>query len=345
MSAEHRQIRPYKNLTPLTDLFHGIELHVDKESTREEGETLTVSYGNYLDAPIDLKFSIPQNPDSEEETWELADFKKFIDEFEKRLKQTELSPEQISFTIIATSNYLKILDQKMMTIQEIKDSPNSISLAERGLKGRWSVFQTPRHGCRVTFAAILNESIKNPKPLTPHRKGTWLARADFQLKSEIDETFKLLVEPLTEKERERLNLNKSISQYIEIKEGTIDPEIENTYAPIMYLDEELYDLTLNFAKTDRSKVFQRKLALDYITSITYNASKELTESNKTYEEIDGSLVASIISGINKNMRSEEKEAFLGLIQKEPEKFIATVEENLLSGMQKEWKELLLGEET
>lgn len=345
MSAENRQIRPYKNLTPLTDLFRGIELHVEKENTREEGETLTVSYGNYLDAPIHLKFSTLQNPGSEEETWELTDFKKFIDEFEKQLKQTELNPEQISFTIVATSNYLKILNYKIMTIPEIKDSHNSISLAQRGLKERWEVFQAPRHGCRITFAAILNENIKNPKPLTPHRKGTWLARADFQLKSEIDETLKLLVEPLNEIERERLKLNKSVSQYIEIKEGTIDPEIENTHAPIMYLDEDLYDLALNFAKTDRSKVFQRKLVLDYITSITYNASKELTESNKTYEEINGSLVASIISGIDKNMSSEEKEMFLGLIQKEPEKFIATVEENILSGMQKEWKELLLGEET
>ena len=266
------------------------------------------------------------------------------EEFKKRLKQTGLDPEQISFTIIATSNYLKILNQKIMTIQEVKDSNGSISLAKRGLKERWEVFQTPRHGCRITFAAILNKTIKKPEPLTPHRKGTWLARADFQLKSEIDETFKLLVEPLTEEERKRLNLHKSISQYIEIKEGTIDPEIENTHAPIMYLDEDLYDLALNFAKTDRSKVFQRKLVLDYITSITYNASKELTESNKTYEEINGSLVASIISGIDKNMSSEEKEMFLGLIQKEPEKFIATVEENILSGLQKEWKDLLLGEE-
>ena len=66
------------------------------------------SYGNYLEAPIELKVSTRKNDDPEIESWELINFKKFGDEFEKRLKQTGLTLKEISFLVIATSNYLKI---------------------------------------------------------------------------------------------------------------------------------------------------------------------------------------------------------------------------------------------
>lgn len=128
-----------------------------------------------------------------------------------------------------------------------------------------------RAGFTLTVAVVLLNDL-SPKPLRPNMAGTWLARREFKVSPEVDET-SFSPEPLTDEIREHLGLPKGVLRFVEV-DGVLDEE-NLSDAVRVYVDEEVLNL-LQANQTDSAAIqLQIELAVQATETVAVAIAKDL----------------------------------------------------------------------
>ena len=310
-SKESRIIRPYNGLSPFEDLFSGTQLFVGRFGSADSG-SLNVPASDYKNGGIFLRL----NKEGDDN---------FSDEFLKHLVKTGLAKKDIEFLIFATTPFLKIT--KILwrgNIDELSSIGQDIQLTKAG---RADPFRSPKAGCEVTFAAVLQKTLPK-KPLTPHRSGTWLAKAHFSITTD-DGEIGFTPRPLTAEDRGKLGLHPGVLRYVEVSDVLSSETTEQDV--ILWADEELLNSALAQQNSHGARAFLHQLSLTAISAIVTSAQQELNSRNGQrieWDEIQGSLLARIITGGDPKMSQTSKQNYLEMVDQDPNKFIALIEDRI-----------------
>lgn len=132
-----------------------------------------------------------------------------------------------------------------------------------------------RAGFSLTLAVVLMHDL-TPEPLRPHMAGTWLARRDFRVSLEEEETA-FSPEPLTPELLDFYKLPAGTLRYVHV-EGVLDGD-DLSEAVFVYVDSEVLNLLLD-SPTDASVVqMQIELAIQVTEAVAQAISRELREGS------------------------------------------------------------------
>lgn len=128
-----------------------------------------------------------------------------------------------------------------------------------------------RAGFTLTVAIVLLNDLA-PEPLRPHMAGTWLARRDFKLSPEVEDT-SFSPEELTDAIREHHGLPKGVLRFVEV-EGVLNDEPLSD-AVRVYVDPEVLHLLLANPMESSAIQLQIELAIQATENVAVAISREL----------------------------------------------------------------------
>ncbi|MUN63418.1 hypothetical protein GMA12_09740 [Kocuria sediminis] len=131
-----------------------------------------------------------------------------------------------------------------------------------------------RAGFMLTVAVVLLHGLVR-KPLQPYMAGTWLARRDFRVSVEQNET-SFSPEELTQAIREHHGLPEGSLRYVHV-EGVLD-EAELSDAVRVYVDTEVLNLLLANPTDTSALQMQIELAIHATEVVASAILRELSES-------------------------------------------------------------------
>ena len=150
-----------------------------------------------------------------------AEMMHFRDLLRRGVHQSGIPASQLGLIVVASSRYLHIADiVYRLPLAQCDELPRLHSLKEC----RPRALQASTHGAEVSaYIALLQN--RDQAPLQPWRKGTWLARTTFRLTIGQTEASIFRPEPLTDTDREEMNLGKETVRYFYLGESRSLPSI------------------------------------------------------------------------------------------------------------------------
>ena len=323
MSTERPLIRPFKNLDDLEKIVSGINLKVvspSKVETMESGDTCRCDFSELRN----LGISILWNADAKDIT--------------KAIAKIGLNAEMVKAIAIIDSAFLR--NRKVVELGLVADLLPTHDLASVGAH-RDDVLMDRRHGFDVYVQFVLVSELA-PKPLTPYRKGTELARAVFSVKP-LPDGDGLSPRPLDEEERRRLKLPSTTEVFVEVDSPLLDIDSFEGNLNI-WMNEELYDLCV----TQKSKYSERYLenaAINALIQIVYLVSVELKDLDAAEIEANPPMVIKVLRDHFKTLGAKtliDESGFVSVLKSSPEKIAAVL--SGFGGNVKNWKSVLDGED-
>ncbi|MCY3540061.1 MAG: hypothetical protein OXH10_09450 [bacterium] len=250
-----------------------------------------------------------------------------MSEFRKSVVQgcedSGISLENVNLVVTASSSFLKktetIFEQSLSNINQI---PAEVVLSDP----RPAVLHTGYHPIEINVYLLLNEKLP-PRPLRPWRKGTWLARAKFRLSSKSSFT-PYRLQRLTDDERDRLNLPKGATRYVEF-DGYNPLSNQDEVTPIFWVDAELLDILDANSALKASEVIQIQLIQDFIWSVLSSPDIQQNNdlSNTVWSDIQGSLFGRIIHlAAGQDRTPERRNQLIRMAHSDLPRFMAHVED-------------------
>ena len=323
MSTERPLIRPFKNLDDLEKIVSGINLKVvspSKVETMESGDTCRCDFSELRN----LGISILMNAD--------------VKDITKAIAKIGLNAEMVKAIAIIDSSFLR--NRKVVELGLVAELSPTYDLASVGAQ-RDEVLMDRRHGFDVYVQFILVNELA-PKPLTPYRKGTELARAVFSVKP-LPDGDGLSPRPLDEVERRRLKLPSTTEVFVEVDSPLLDMDSFEGNLNI-WMNEELYDLCV----TQKSKYSERYLenaAINALIQIIFLVSVELKDLDAAEIEANPPMVIKVLRDHFKTLNAKtliEESGFVSVLKSSPEKIAAVL--SGFGGNVKNWKSVLDGED-
>lgn len=282
MSSETRTIRPYRGVDHFQAVLDRAVLHVG-ERPIEGGSRVSLTVDEYLNYPISLRLADDEH-DRHENEGRIAD----------GLGDLALSSSDVELVVLTSAPRLKMVDVVFANrLDEIEHVPGSIAFRRerpRALRG-------PIGGCDVRVYFCLARQFP-PRVLQPWRKGTWLGKQEFQLRTEIGGVGFMPVR-LTDELREEHGLETNVTKY-----ARVDPEVSvfQTDVPSdavsVFIDEGLLDRLAVVAHSPMGKQLQRQLFLDAAWAIATATLAEATADpallHADVDEFRGSLVHGLV---------------------------------------------------
>ena len=323
MNTERPLIRPFKNLDDLEKIVSGINLKVvapSKVEALESGDVYRCDFSELRNLGISILFN--------------TDAKNMA----KAIAKIGLSAELVKAVAVIDSSFLR--NRKVIDLGLIADLPATYDLASIGSQ-RDEVLMDRRHGFDLYVQFVLANEIA-PKPLTPYRKGTELARAVFSVKP-LPDGDGLSPQPLDEENRRRLKLPSTTEVYVEVDPPLLDMETFEGNLTI-WMNEELYDLCI----TQKSKYTERYLenaAINALIQIVYMVSVELKDLDAAEIELKPPMLIRVLRDHFKTLNARsliDQSGFVSVLKSKPESIAA-----VLSGFGRNvenWKSVLDSED-
>ena len=312
ISTQHT-LRPFADLEVLADAFDGLSLRVGDERC-SVGTVLWVSSEEFCSAPVRLELA----PDD-------AEMDTFVGSTLSALEVAGYEAEQVELVVVASSSYLKIvevLDRKLCS--DLGDAQRVLSLTS---VERPRALRSPRSGARVDVYLCLATDIER-RPLRAWRKGTWLARAHFDLKSDLSgSNFRLRA--LRDEDRLRLDLPKGVASFVEITEESVVHPSTDESAVTIWLDPQLLARLSTKPGSPAARMFQTLLFLDVVEQVLGSARHSETFWTAAVDDFDGSLFGQILSALTRgkvgqtlDRQRDGRSLLLDLARHEPDRFLA-----------------------
>jgi hypothetical protein len=313
-SSEQRTIRPYNGVDQVQSVLDSVRLRWGPDEVVGGGYT-SVSESGYLNDSVLLLLG---SNDETAEDW--------LTDLTHAIPETGLQPEDVDLMLVASSSYLKI--SEILISQPICDLTAETPKLNLTRGTRPHSFQTPFHGCRISVFLILNNTQAKVR-FRPHRKGTWLAKTMFEVKTDVGEIgFNPI--PLTPELRRapEINLPEGTMRYV-VPSDPLDPAVGDEDVSV-YIDIDLLTASTTNPNSPAARALQHQIFLDAIAAITCEASRDLNQNSDTsLVDIEGSLIDRIIERAgtvgDEKPSDETKQTYLNLIRDEPSRFIALVE--------------------
>ena len=332
MGNEFRTLRPYKGVDQVQAVFDDAVLHVGEHDRIVADGNLIAEANLYLTAPIKLSM-LGWDHDSDEAIHSTRDV---IRRLETGLEASGLSREEfniVMYTVAASTPYLKILDTiRAVNHTGFKALIGSITVAESGKDSRPRPLLAPSGGCTIELVAYLatdRDLDRVERPMEVTGKGTWLARATFDIVTDLAE-IGFTPTPLTPELKDHLELPRGTLRYITV-EDTLQP---NSSAGDMtvYVDNEALNAIGSNSGGSGARAFMVQLALDVVTAIVTEASRQLAaEPDTDLGTIQGSLCHRLIRQASRTsagrVNESQEAAMFMAIREDPLRVISEFEGN------------------
>lgn len=312
MSSERRTVRPYRGVRRVQAALEEVKLRLG-DRTLEDGSRISVPVTTYIADRLEIVFT----PDDDA-------FSLWRKELTEAVEGTGVAPEDAAVILLTSSTRLKTAEvawQKTLPQLEACARHEVVATAN----DRPETLNAPFGGCHAQLLVVLNRDLE-PRPLRPHRRATWLARTNYKIVTDLGEIgFTPL--PLTDEERERLELGPNALRFVEV-DSAIDPERAEDSLSV-YVDEEVLAQLAANVTTPGAKSFQMQLFLDAMSTIIYTASAELKEDNAhSFSDAEESLLGRLLSKMSEREGDVDRdlaEKYWGDVREHPARVAAHVE--------------------
>lgn len=269
MTSETRVLRPFVGTDGLEGLLSHLRLRVGTSEMEPDTNRLVEPH-ELLTAPVEL--TAPEISDE------------FASHLERAVTSCQVDPDDCEFLVIGRASRLKkaeILYRSGLTEVTL---PRRLD-REGGDGGRRrESLQAPFSGCTITVYVVLARNRPDAPPLQARMRGTWLARADFRLATDLGPSG-ITVHPLTDEIRERHALPSGCLRFVDVEDvlATHDGSID------VYLDEKL----LGEVDVDKSRPaalsLQYQIYLDVVTHVVLAATVQFAGPEGREAEPDSLL--------------------------------------------------------
>lgn len=309
MSSETRTLRPFSGLAPFEDALSRPLLHFG-EDICTPGSSIAVAIDRHT---FQLRRVVIEWAPEEA-----------FDDFQKDLLQGAdnlgIPRSDLVLLVFAKTGYLKQVDLlKTVPLSDLESLERYIDLSSPRPKS----LMAPQSGFVVEALVVLGRTLE-PAPLKPWRKGTWLARSTFGVDTSLGKNLYRPL-PLTEQVRDELGLPAKTVRYVYLGDhDPLGPFAGQPEQPILYIDEDVLAEIQTSVSSPVSKAMQYDMALDFLTAVLYESSRNPDLREMAVADLEGSLLGEIIRRIAGPSESEQAK-LLGLIRSDPHKAVAHAE--------------------
>lgn len=276
MSSETRLVRPYVGGDEFQRMLDGCTLRC-ADQTIEGGSEAAVGLEEYLNFPFTLEL--------DRVDWSLGS---------EGASALGLEASDVDLLVLAVAPRLRFVDIVFRSdLPSIDPSLRQIPLSD---EQRPRALRAPHGGADIQVFFCLNRS-RDPRPMQPWRRGTWLGRQDFRLRSELTGSGFVPIR-MTDDDREQLGLPRDTVRYTTLDDG--DPFDTDPASDMvkLYVDGDLLDRLAVSAGTPAGRQIQQQLFLDAATAIVFAAQRRFRESpelgTQHVDDFRGSLAHRIV---------------------------------------------------
>jgi hypothetical protein len=322
MSSETRTIRPYRGVDHFQGVLDRAQLYVGDRPI-DGGSRVSLTADEYLNYPITLRLAADEH-DRHENEGRIAD----------GLGDLALATSDVELVVLTSAPRLKMVDEVFAKrLDELQEIPAVVDFPRerpRALRG-------PVGGCDIRVYFCLARQFP-PRALHPWRKGTWLGKQEFQLRTDLGGVGFTPVR-LTDELRGELGLDPQVTKY-----ARVDPEVSVFDAEVpadavsVYIDEGLLDRLAVVANSPIGKQLQRQLFLDAVWAIAMRAIAEISADDglghADVDEFDGSLVHGVVEMVGGRTKDSagarsRNDRYRQLVE-DPARFLSNLESRLAS---------------
>lgn len=296
MSSETREFRPYRVDPRLQAALDGTSMRF--------GDLVVANRGSVLIE--DRTFS--RRPASV--VWAGEDgFEQFKRDLCGGSVDSGFDPSLLVLVVAVRSGYLKTQELAVeVALSDLDQLDRVTSITSDPNGSRRTAFRTDTHGASVEVFVALNRQLE-PKPLAAWRKATWLAKATFRIRCDVDTTlFRPM--PLDRAKRDELNRRDNVTWYndttffVEFDSGCdLTADLSDTEVPYLWVDEELLTMLDQHRTSPVAELIQTQMVLHLISNVIYEFSRrasgegsegaDVELDTRTYQDLSGSLVGRI----------------------------------------------------
>lgn len=311
MSSEVRLVRPFVGAERFQRILDRCSLRsVDR--VVEGGGEVTVSLDEYLNYPFSLSLA--------DTDWTEA---------QRGAAELSLDAGDIDLLVLAAAPRLRFVDTVYRTsLADLKAMPTDISV---GGAERPRSLRAPHGGTDLRVYLCLNRSLE-PRPLSPWRRGTWLAIQEYRLRSELSGAGFVPIR-MTDEDRQHLGIPSDVARFATLDDG--DPFDREPPADIvkLYVDGELLDRLAVAAGTPVGKHIQRQLFVDATSAIVFAAQRRLADeptlASQHIDDFGGSLIhklTEVIAGKSTDSATRDaRQVEFRRLCEQPTAFVAQIE--------------------
>ena len=314
MNRETRTVRPFIVEGGLARALEGVRFNLGTASCEPGGRILVQNPDEYLRAEPVL-------------TWARDEpaFDGFREGLAEGIARNRIEPVAASLIVTAHAPYLKLTDVVVRRpLSELPSLPRALTLGgRRGPAALWA----NTHGAVVTaYIALNREILPEAGSLRPWRKGTWIARAVFRLKTDLPPVLFRPI-PMEDDHRREHDLPGECVRYLHM--GDHDPlqSREGQPHPEFYVDADLLARIDRARGTPVAKALQVQLACDFIAGVVTDvATRADTDGHPEWEHVADSLWGRIVALAAKaGPDRREPAALIGWARENPAQLLARVE--------------------
>ena len=288
MNTERPLIRPFKNLDDLEKIVSGIQIKIFPNSDPVK----ILNGGSYRCEFSELRtlgVTILLNTEIAAITAAIA--------------KIGISAEEVKVVAVVDSSFLR--NRKVFELGSISNLGTSYDLASKGAH-RDEVLMDRRHGFDVYVQFVLVNDLQ-PKPLTPYRKGTELARAKFSV-NPLPDGDGLSPQPLDSVNRTRLKLPSTTELFIEVDSPLLEMDTFEGNL-VIWMNEEIvqivYLLSAELQNVEIDKIEDKPPMVLNVLEEHFKAQnvKTLLGESSFVSVLKSSpeKIAAVLSGFGKNI--------------------------------------------
>jgi hypothetical protein len=228
----------------------------------------------------------------------------------------------VRLVVVVGSSYLKIVD---VVVEMPLDALERVVQVTNGTPAR--AFRAVHHGCDIEAFLLLGHVLEE-QPLQAWRKGTWLSRARFELRTGLDGVgFNVL--PLTDDERARIGLPSKTLRYVALEDSPL--QVSATSTVNLYVDSELLARLKREPRKNWAKAFTDQLATDVLSAIALRALADPDVREADWTGVSETLLGGLIEMIDGRPTGDEAETtnnrqrLLEELRERPHRFLALIE--------------------
>ena len=248
--SERYVVRPFINIEEADEALDKVRLYVG--DTENEHGTITLPDVTLHNAELALSLPSP-------------------DEVREHVQKTVIAPVDCGIVVLVRGTSHRssriLLNEYCHTAHYETEFRIERNEAELILKDR--------DGFTVTVAIALLHDL-TPEPLRPHLAGTWLARRDFRVVPERDET-SFSPEELTDEIRAAFKLPAKTPSYISVDEGVLLEAEVLSDAVKVYLDRDVLRLLQQSQADTLALQIQSELAASTMNAVARAGLKAIAE--------------------------------------------------------------------
>jgi len=314
VSKERRIVRPYRGVDAIQPAISRIGLEIGQRRI-ESGGLTTLTTQDYLTLPVSL--ILAKDGDGRDA---------LASSLEAALHDGDLPADRVELIVTLHTPRLKQTDIAWRCkVADLSEATPRITLAAG--ENRPRALRAPTGGCNARLHLVLNGSLER-QALRPWRKGTWLARAQYKIRTNLNEIgFTPL--PLTDAVREQYGLPAETLRF-----ASIDEPLSPAGGPesiVLYIDEDVLAELANNPRSGAAKALQIELFLTAMSAALTRSSLQLNsdQSHLTFDDIEGSVLGQVIDllvgGAKGSQRSDLQQHFFRRTKRDPALLLAHLE--------------------